>query len=102
MKNSRSRWFTLMSILWALGAFAQPPEYELDLHWPKIPMGDNWLTGGIGGMCIDQKDHVYLLNRQNVVPADLDGARLAPPIIELNPRGEVVSCLLYTSPSPRD
>ena len=90
MKNSRSRWFTLMSILWALGAFAQPPEYELDLHWPKIPMGDNWLTGGIGGMCIDQKDHVYLLNRQNVVPADLDGARLAPPIIELNPRGEVV------------
>ena len=77
MKNSRSRWFTLMSILWVVGAFAQPPEYELDLHWPKIPMGDNWLTGGIGGMCIDQKDHVYLLNRQNV-------------------------CLLYTSPSPRD
>ena len=50
MKHSRSRWFTLMSILWVVGAFAQPPEYELDLHWPKIPMGDNWLTGGIGGI----------------------------------------------------
>jgi DNA-binding beta-propeller fold protein YncE len=70
--------------------FAQQPEFQLDTDWPKIPFGENWLTGGLGGMCVDYKDHVYLLNRQNVVPADLDGARLAPPVIELNPQGEVV------------
>jgi len=70
--------------------FGQQPEFKLDVDWPKIPFGDNWLTGGLGGMCIDNRDHVYLLNRQNVVAADLDGARLAPPVIELNPQGEVV------------
>ena len=41
-------------------------------------------------MCIDDRDHVYILNRQNVVPEDLDGARLAPPVIELGPDGTVV------------
>ena len=55
-----------------------------------MPLGDQWLTGGLGGMCVDARDHVYLLNRQNVVEDDLDGARLAPPVIELNPAGEVV------------
>ena len=66
------------------------PRFELDPDWPRIPMGDNWLTGGLGGMCIDSRDHVYLLNRQNVVPDDLDGAALAPPVIELDPGGSVV------------
>ncbi len=67
------------------------PAFELDWEWPQVPMGENWLTGGIGGMCIDSRDHVYLLNRQNVVAQDLDGARLAPPIIELDSKGAVVN-----------
>ncbi len=71
-------------------AFAQALEFRVNPDWPQIPLGDNWLTGGLGGMCVDQRDHVFLLNRQNVVADDLDGARLAPPIIELNPQGEVV------------
>jgi hypothetical protein len=71
-------------------SWAQAPQFELELEWPQVPMGDNWLTGGIGGMCIDSRDHVFLLNRQNVVPDDLDGARLAPPIIELDANGAVV------------
>lgn len=66
------------------------PRFELDTGWPQIPLGDNWLTGGIGGMCVDSRDHVYLLNRQNVVEDDLDGARLAPPIVELDAEGKVV------------
>ena len=66
------------------------PRFELDPFWPQVPLGDNWLTGGLGGMCIDSRDHVYLLNRQNVVADDLDGARLAPPVIELDSSGSVV------------
>lgn len=66
------------------------PDYELDGNWPRLPLGDSWLTGGLGGICVDDRDHVYLLNRQNVVEDDLDGARLAPPIIELDPAGNVV------------
>lgn len=83
---------TLGLVLAAAGVAvsAQSLEFKLNRDWPQLPLGDNWLTGGIGGMCVDERDHVYLLNRQNVVEDDLDGARLAPPIIELNPAGEVV------------
>ena len=89
--NSSSLAAIVLSVCAACSSiFAQQPKFQLDTDWPKIPFGENWLTGGLGGMCIDNKDHVYLLNRQNVVPADLDGARLAPPVIELNPQGEVV------------
>ncbi len=72
-------------------AQAQPvPRYEVDPSWPKLPLSDRWITGGLGGMCIDSRDHVFILNRQNVVPEDLDAARLAPPVIEFDPDGHVV------------
>lgn len=66
------------------------PRFEVDASWPALPFGEQWLTGGLGGMCIDRRDHVFLLNRQNVVAADLDGSRLAPPVIELDAEGNVV------------
>jgi len=68
----------------------QVPQFEVDTLWPQLPLGNNWLTGGLGGMCLDSRDHVYILNRQNVVADDLDGAILAPPVIELDPEGNVV------------
>jgi DNA-binding beta-propeller fold protein YncE len=68
----------------------QVPQFEVDPWWPNLPLADNWLTGGLGGLCIDSRDHVFLLNRQNVVEDDLDGASLAPPVIELDPDGNVV------------
>ena len=68
----------------------QVPQFEVDPLWPQLPLGNNWLTGGLGGMCVDSRDHVYILNRQNVVVDDLDGANLAPPVIELDPEGNVV------------
>lgn len=66
------------------------PRYELDREWPQLPLGDQWITGGLGGMCVDGRDHVWVLNRQNIVTADLDGARLAPPVIQFDPSGAVV------------
>ncbi|MEE2637177.1 MAG: hypothetical protein VYE68_08110 [Acidobacteriota bacterium] len=67
------------------------PHYELDPAWPTLPLPDQWLTGGLGGMCVDNRDHVYVLNRQNVVPEDLDASILAPPVIEFDPSGRVVN-----------
>ncbi len=66
------------------------PRYEVDPYWPALSLTDRWITGGLGGMCIDGRDHVFILNRQNVVPEDLDGARLAPPVIEFDPDGNIV------------
>lgn len=68
-----------------------PPRFELDRDWPKIPLGRNWLTGGLGGMCIGSDDRIVLLNRQNVVEEDLDGAHLAPPVITLDTEGNTLS-----------
>ena len=85
----------LGAFLFALGGVAVPaysqaiPQYEVDLSWPKLPLGDGRITGGLGGMCLDSRDHVYVLNRQNVVDADLNAATLAAPVIEFDPAGNV-------------
>lgn len=71
-------------------AAQEVPRYELDPGWPRLPLGDRWLTGGLGGMCVGGGDRIFILNRGNVVPEDLDGARPAPPIIELDADGNVV------------
>ena len=83
------------AFLFALGGMEVPvysqsiPQYEVDPSWPKLPLGNGWITGGLGGMCLDSRDHVYVLNRQNVVEADLNAATLAAPVIEFDPAGNV-------------
>jgi sugar lactone lactonase YvrE len=64
--------------------------YEADLSWPK-PLPNRWVLGGLGGVCVDAQDHVLILNRQDVVDGDLNGATLAPSIIEFDPAGNVVN-----------
>jgi len=73
----------------AIYAQSGAPRYEVDLSWPK-PLPDRWVLGGLGGVCVDAQDHVFLLNRQDVLPGDLDAGHLAPPIIEIDPEGNVV------------
>ncbi len=80
----------LMTVGIAIPVQAQVPQYEVDPFWPKLPLGDGWITGGLGGICIDNRDHIYALNRQNVVPADLNAAALAPPVLEFDPDGNIV------------
>jgi DNA-binding beta-propeller fold protein YncE len=66
------------------------PKYEADLTWPK-PLPDRWVLGGLGGVCVDAKDHVFILNRQDVAEGDLNAGKLAPMIIEFDPAGNVVN-----------
>jgi len=66
------------------------PKYEADLSWPK-PFPDRWVIGGLGGVCVDAQDHVFLLNRQDVLDVDLNAGKKAPLIIEIDPAGNVVN-----------
>src|SRR6266403_5818411 len=66
------------------------PHYEVDASWPK-PLPDRWVLGGLGGVCVDAQDHVFILNRQDVIEGDLNGGKLAPSIIEFDPAGNVVN-----------
>ena len=79
-------------IIYVTAARAQSgaPRYEADVSWPK-PMPDRWVLGGLGGVCVDAQDHVFILNRQDVIEGDLNGGKLAPPIIEFDPAGNVVN-----------
>ena len=72
---------------WAQSA---APQYEVDLNWPK-PLPDRWVLGGLGGVCVDAQDHVFILNRQDVIEGDLNGGKLAPSIIEFDAAGKVVN-----------
>ena len=79
-------------IIYVTAARAQSgaPRYEADVSWPK-PLPDRWVLGGLGGVCVDAQDHVFILNRQDVIEGDLNGGKLAPPIIEFDPAGNVVN-----------
>src|SRR5215475_5806890 len=38
------------------------PNFQVAPFWPK-PLPDNWVTGEIGGTCIDSQDHVFVVTR---------------------------------------
>jgi DNA-binding beta-propeller fold protein YncE len=66
------------------------PRFEVDPNWPK-PLPNLWVTGGIGGVCIDSRDHVFILNRRDLTDNDLDAGRQAPVVIEFDADGNVVN-----------
>ena len=74
----------------ALHAQGGAPTYEVDVSWPK-PFPERWVLGGLGGLCVDNQDHVFILNRQDVLPVDLNAGHQAPFLIELDPEGNVVN-----------
>ena len=74
----------------SLLAQSPPPKYEVDPTWPK-PFPDRWVIGGLSGVCVDAQDHVFILNRQDVLDDDLNAGRLAPPIIELDTAGSLIN-----------
>ena len=78
--------FFCCSSLWAQSA---PPKYEVDRAWPK-PFPDRWVIGGLGGVCVDAQDHVFLLNRQDVPEGDLNAGHLAPSVIEIDTDGNLI------------
>ena len=49
------------------------------------------MLGGLGGLCVDRDDHVFILNRQDVLPGELNAGTQAPNIIEFDPEGNVVN-----------
>jgi len=71
-------------------AWSQAPQYKVDLSWPK-PLPERWVIGGLGGVCVDRNDHVFILNRQDVLDVDLNAGSRAPLIIEFDAAGNTVN-----------
>jgi len=51
------------------GATVQAPRFEVDPLWPK-PLPNHWVLGSLGGISVDEQDHVWILNRGSRTLAD--------------------------------
>ncbi len=73
------------------------PAYKVDPFWPK-PLPDRWITGEVGGTCLDSNDHLFTVNRGSTggPPGNLTAKEAlvgspSPPIIEFDRQGNVVN-----------
>src|SRR6478672_2406990 len=55
------------------------PKFQVDPAWPKIP--NNWQFGQVASVSIDEKDHVWILQRPGTLEAS-EKPRAAPPLLE--------------------
>jgi hypothetical protein len=89
-----------MAILFAAPArAADVPEFQVDPSWPK-PLPNNWIIGQVGGLFVDDQDHVWIIHRPRLLTASETGAVQtpprskccvpAPPVIEFDAEGNVV------------
>jgi hypothetical protein len=63
-----------------LGAQAAP-SYKVDASWPK-QLPNNWIMGQVGGMAVDQQDHIWVLQRPSSNAKDDLGAAQNPPVAQ--------------------
>jgi hypothetical protein len=47
------------------------PKFEVYPSWPK-PLPENWVTGQISGVCVDNQDHVFIINRNNITDKEAE------------------------------
>jgi hypothetical protein len=66
------------------------PRFTVDPYWPK-PLPDRWVTGEVGGVCVDAQDHVFTVNRDYLTPVEKITAKAAPPITEFDADGNLVN-----------
>ena len=55
----------ILAGLWCIEVAAASPNAPLmgvDPKWPK-PLPNGWVTGQVGGTCIDSQDHVFIVTR---------------------------------------
>jgi len=77
--------------LWPLAAQAQTaPAYEVDATWPK-PLPEGWITGQLGGVCVDGLDNVYVVNRADITDEEKETSKPAPPIMKFDAAGNLLA-----------
>ena len=74
------------------------PTFQYDATWPK-PLPNNWITGNIGAMVIDAKDHIWVAHRPGSTTSLSERYGLtnegeccfpAPPVLEFDMAGNLL------------
>jgi DNA-binding beta-propeller fold protein YncE len=73
----------------ALQAQAQAPRFAVDPTWPK-PLPDGWITGRLGGVCIDGHDHIIVTNRRDITDEEKETSKQAPSVLIFDRAGNLV------------
>lgn len=66
------------------------PTFEVDPFWPK-PLPNHWVLGNVIGVGVDARDHVFVVHRADTADSLTTCCTAAPPVIEFDPEGNVVS-----------
>lgn len=77
------------------------PKFEVDPYWPK-PLPGRWVTGEIGGVCVDSQDHIFVVQRvsdvggmdghlEGLTGDELNAGQAAPPVLEFDGEGRVLN-----------
>ena len=73
------------------------PTWRNDASWPK-PFPNNWVIGAIGGLYVDERDHIWVLQRQVASRVDAGGQRVdippaarMPSVLEFDAAGNLLS-----------
>jgi hypothetical protein len=82
----------------AAGSSVKAPAFEVDPFWPK-PLPNHWLLGNVIGIAIDNRDHVYIVHRNDRFAGTEMGLKNgaseccqpAPPVLEFDPDGNLVN-----------
>lgn len=105
--------FVLGAGLWTVSQAVPPsrpkvPVFQVDGNWPKpLPVAGQfgtppvvststgkpkpWVTGEVAGTCVDSQDHIFTVNRGNLVAPETVEAVPSPTVIEYDPEGNVVN-----------
>jgi len=79
------------------------PRYRVDPSWPKpLPVEATqinpatgkpkpWVTGEVAGTCTDSRDHVFTVNRGNLISPETVTAVASPPVLEYDREGNIVN-----------
>jgi DNA-binding beta-propeller fold protein YncE len=60
-------------------AAVQAPLFEIDPLWPK-PLPNHWVLGSLGGIGVDEQDHIWILNRgSRTLAANFKQLEMNPP-----------------------
>jgi hypothetical protein len=63
------------------------PTFQVDPAWPKIP--NNWQFGQVASVSIDERDHVWVLQRPGTLSPE-EKPRAAPPVLEFDAAGNFI------------
>src|ERR1700722_17682586 len=67
------------------------PRFLVDPYWPK-PLPNRWVTGAVGGICVDKQDHIFGVNRSDLSAMEQKvGKQPAPVVIEYDSDGDLVN-----------